>query len=36
MAKVHKRNLMQKMQTRTLAELVRMAGKLGIESVRRR
>jgi FixJ family two-component response regulator len=36
MAKVHKRNLMQKMQTRTLAELVRMAEKLGIESVRRR
>jgi FixJ family two-component response regulator len=36
MAKVHKRNLMQKMQTRTLVELVRMAGKLGIESVRRR
>lgn len=36
MAKVHKRNLMQKMQTRTLAELVRMAGTLGIESVRRR
>jgi FixJ family two-component response regulator len=34
MAKVHKRNLMQKMQTRTLAELVRMAEKLGIESVR--
>jgi FixJ family two-component response regulator len=36
MAKVHKRNLMQKMQTRTLAELVRMAERLGIESVRRR
>jgi FixJ family two-component response regulator len=36
MAKVHKRNLMQKMQTRTLAELVRMAEKLGIESVRSR
>jgi FixJ family two-component response regulator len=36
MAKVHKRNLMQKMQTRTLAELVRMAEKLGIESARRR
>jgi FixJ family two-component response regulator len=36
MAKVHKRNLMQKMQTRTLAELVRMAGRLGIESARRR
>ena len=36
MAKVHKRNLMQRMQTRTLAELVRMAEKLGIESVRRR
>jgi FixJ family two-component response regulator len=36
MAKVHKRNLMQKMQTRTLAELVRMAERLGIESARRR
>ena len=36
MAKVHKRNLMQKMQTRTLAELVRMAEKLGIASVRSR
>ncbi len=36
MAKVHKRNLMQKMGTRTLAELVRMAEKLGIESTRRR
>jgi FixJ family two-component response regulator len=36
MAKVHKRNLMQKMQTRTLAELVRMAARLGIESARRR
>ena len=36
MAKVHKRNLMQKMHTRTLAELVRMAEKLGIESVRSR
>lgn len=36
MAKVHKRNLMQKMGTRTLAELVRMAEKLGIESVRHR
>jgi FixJ family two-component response regulator len=36
MAKVHKRNLMQKMQTRTLAELVRMAEKLGIVSVRSR
>jgi FixJ family two-component response regulator len=36
MAKVHKRNLMQKMGTRTLAELVRMAEKLGIVSTRRR
>jgi FixJ family two-component response regulator len=36
MAKVHKRNLMQKMQTRTLAELVRMAEKLGIASARQR
>jgi FixJ family two-component response regulator len=36
MAKVHKRNLMQKMQTRTQAELVRMAEKLGIVSVRSR
>ncbi len=36
MAKVHKRNLMQKMGTRTLAELVRMAEKLGIEITRRR
>jgi FixJ family two-component response regulator len=36
MAKVHKRNLMQKMQTRALADLVRMAEKLGIESARRR
>ncbi|MFK3740734.1 response regulator transcription factor [Massilia sp. TN1-12] len=36
MAKVHKRNLMQKMQTRTLAELVRMAERLGIEITRRR
>jgi FixJ family two-component response regulator len=36
MAKVHKRNLMQKMETRTLAELVRMAEKLGIESSRSR
>jgi FixJ family two-component response regulator len=36
MAKVHKRNLMQKMGTRTLAELVRMAGKLGIDSTRTR
>ena len=36
MAKVHKRNLMQKMQTRTLAELVRMAEKLGIVSARSR
>lgn len=36
MAKVHKRNLMQKMQTRTLAELVRMAEKLGIASARSR
>jgi FixJ family two-component response regulator len=36
MAKVHKRNLMRKMQTRTLAELVRMAEKLGIESARSR
>ena len=36
MAKVHKRNLMQKMQTRTLAELVRMAERLGIASARRR
>jgi FixJ family two-component response regulator len=36
MAKVHKRNLMLKMGTRTLAELVRMAEKLGIESARRR
>jgi len=36
MAKVHKRNVMLKMQTRTLAELVRMAERLGIESTRRR
>lgn len=36
MAKVHKRNLMLKMGTRTLAELVRMAEKLGIESTRTR
>jgi FixJ family two-component response regulator len=36
MAKVHKRNLMQKMGTRTLAELVRMAEKLGIASTRQR
>lgn len=36
MAKVHKRNLMQKMRTRTLAELVRMAERLGIESTRQR
>jgi hypothetical protein len=36
MAKVHRRNLVQEMQTRTPAEPVRMAGRLGIESVRRR
>lgn len=36
MAKVHKRNLMQKMGTRTLAELVRMAERLGIVSARTR
>jgi FixJ family two-component response regulator len=36
MAKVHKRNLMLKMQTRTLAELVRMAERLGIAITRRR
>lgn len=35
-AKVHKRRLMEKMQARSLADLVRMADQLGIAATRRR
>ncbi|WP_425324825.1 LuxR C-terminal-related transcriptional regulator [Methylobacterium bullatum] len=35
-AKVHKRRVMEKMQARSLADLVRMADQLGVAATRQR